>query len=245
MINNPQSGQAALEAMISALALAVLWVGVAWLGRIQDIALHASHAGRYSAFMASRDDAATSTSQVHTGFFTGQGNQWGDLRGDALQMSVYQTINVTLARGKAVAFNAQAGGSDPNSVQLREGWGIADRGVLSANVSLAPRTSADSLDDKDSLLKLAQFDAVYPKITRHAAILTGSGHSSSDILAAQRIAKSELGWSGPAEFSIRSGHRVASVASKVDAAWRRPDPVFDWLVPWADQVPMQYLRESP
>jgi len=245
LLSSAQSGQAALEAMISALALAVLWVGIAWLGRIQDIALQASHAARYSAFMASRDDTVAATNQVRTGFFAGIGNQWSDLRGNALQTSVYQTISATLTRGKPIAFDAQAGGSDSNSIQLRKDWGIADQGVLSAQVSLVPRNIDKPSGGKESLLKLAQFDAAYPRITRHTAILTGAGHAGSDSLTAERIARSDLGWSGPADSSFRAGRRIASVASQVDAAWNRPAPVFDWLGPWADQVPAQHLGELP
>lgn len=240
-----QSGQAALEAMISALALAVLWVGIAWLGRIQDIALQASHAARYSAFMASRDHTTAPVTQVRTAFFTGVGNQWSDRRGGSLQASVYQAINVSRARGKPVAFDAQVGGSDPDSIQLREDWELDDPGVLSVHVSLAPRTASELFVGNKPLLQLEYFDAAYPTITRSVAILTGAGHAGSDILTAERIARSDLGWSGPTDSSVSAGRRVASVASKVDAAWGRPKPVFDWLGPWAGHVPEQHLRELP
>lgn len=244
-VKDRQSGQAALEAMISALALVVLWVAIAWLGRIQDIALHANHAARFSAFMGSRDDTIPLADQVRTGFFSGSGNRWIDLRGELLQKSVYQTIDVTLARGNAVTPEAQVGGSDPDSTQLRQDWGLADPGVLSAQISLAPRHTDGPSADDHSLLKLAQFDAAYPEIARHVSIMTGAGHSGSDTLAATRIARSALGWSDPTEVSVRQGRRVAFVASNVDAAWNRPDPVFDWLGPWADRVPDHHLLENP
>lgn len=239
-----QSGQAALEALVSMLALAVLWVGVAWLGRIQDIALQASHAARYSAFMTTRQDTDTPEVEVSLASFEGVGNQWSDRRGVALQSSVYQDISVNFARASPMAPHVQIGGADRNITQLRQDWNSADKGILSAQVSLVPRTVSEH-DDDSSLLKLHQFDQSYPRISRHTSIMTGSAHSSNDASAAKQIENSELAWSRTAGNSYRLGRRVDTVASRIDAGWGRPRPIFDWLHPWAEHVPGHHLRPLP
>ena len=243
--HNTQSGQAALEALVSMLALAVLWVGVAWLGRIQDVALHASHAARYAAFMTTRHDSDTPTVGVRLASFEGIGNQWSDRRGEALQRSVYQDISVSFARGSPMAPRDQIGGDDRNVAQLRQDWNSADKGMMSAQVSLIPRDVSERDDDDSSLLKLHQFDQAYPWIRRHTSIMTGSAHASSDASAADRIADSDLAWSRPARNSYRLGRRVDTVASRVDGGWERPRPIFDWLQPWAERVPEYHLRPLP
>lgn len=242
---NTQSGQAALEALVSMLALAVLWAAVVWLGRIQDLALQASHAARYAAFMTTRHDIDTPEVGVRLASFEGIGNQWSDRRGEALHSSVYQDINVNFARGSPIAPHDQIGGDGRNVTQLRQDWGSADNGVMSAQVSLVPRTVLEHDEDESSLLKLHQFDQTYPRIRRHTSIMTGSAHSSSDASAADRIAESELAWSRPARNSYRLGRRVDTVASRVDEGWGRPRPIFDWLQPWAERVPEYHLRPLP
>lgn len=239
-----QSGQAALEALVSMLALAVLWVGVAWLGRIQDVALQASHGARYAAFMATRHDTDTPEVGVRLTSFEGVGNQWSDRRGEALQSSVYQDISVNFARGSPMAVQDQIGGDGRNLTQLRQDWDSADKGVISAQVSLVPRNVSEH-DDDSSLLNLHQFDHSYPRISRHTSIMTGSAHSGNDASAADRIADSDLAWSRPARNSYRLGRRVDTVASSVDGGWGRPRPVFDWLQPWAERVPEHHLRPLP
>lgn len=242
---NHQTGQAALEALICLLAMGVLWTGITWLGRIQDLALHANHAARFSAFMATRNDTETTVAAVRTGVFRGSGNQWSDHRGAALQDSVYQNINVHVAYGDDMPAGKRIGGADPRIRQLRDDWLNAESGVLSAQVSLVPRGVSPDHVHEHSLLKLHQFDAAYPLIRRHTSILTGAGHASGDLSAADRITNSTLAWSGPTSQSYRLGRRVASVASNVDSGWRRPQPVFDWLHPWAGDVPSHHLRSIP
>lgn len=240
-----QAGQAALEALVCMLALAVLWAGVAWLGRIQDVALHASHAARYSAFMATRQDTQTPDAGIRAAMFEGPGNQWSDRHGQALQHSVYQDIDVRFVRNSPLALHHQIGGADTRMTQLRHDWHTADHGVLSAHVSLIPRNALPIGADGSHLLKLYQFDGAYPLIHRHISVLTGSGHASDDASAADRVASSELAWSSPTGRSYRLGRRVASVASKVDGGWDRPAPVFDWLQPWADLLPHHHLHPLP
>lgn len=240
-----QSGQAALEALVSMLALAVLWVGVAWLGRIQDLALQASHAARYSAFMGTRHDSNAPANGGSVASFTDSANQWMDRRGEALHNSVYQDISVSFTRGAPMMAHKQLGGGDRVMTQLRHDWHGADKGVLTAQVHVVPRTIYVQEEGHSSLLKLYQFDKAYPLIRRHTSIMTGSAHSSADTATVERISNSDLAWSGPARDSYRLGRRVAAAASRVDAGWGRPQPVFDWLQPWADRLPEHHLRSLP
>lgn len=244
-IDVAQNGQAALEALVSMLALAVLWVGVAWLGRIQDLALQASHAARYSAFMATRHDSDTPANGSRVASFADSAGQWMDRRGESLLHSVYQDISVSFIRGTPMAADKQLGGADRGITQLRHDWHSADKGVLTAQVHVVPRNDHAQEEGDSSLLKLYQFDEAYPLIRRHTSIMTGSAHSSDDAATAERIANSDLAWSGPARNSYRLGRRVQAAASRVDAGWDRPQPVFDWLQPWADRLPDHHLRSLP
>lgn len=240
-----QSGQALVEALISMLILIVLWVGVGWLGRIQDLALHASHAARYSAFTATRHNTDTPEVPVFSGFFHHSGNRWMDLRGQALQASIYPSVELVFNRHAPLSTDLQIGGSNPGTAQLRADWETADKGVLTAEVHLIPTVLLSTGQSDTSLLRLGQFEVAYPHVRRHTAIMTGAGHSSSDLAAADRIANSALAWSEPVNQSYRLGRRVASVASQIDQAWNRPAPVFDWLHPWSEYVPQHHLRSLP
>lgn len=243
-VSAKQSGQAAIEALVCLLALGVLWTGVAWLARIQDLALQASNASRHAAFLAVRQDQDTPAQAVVVGAFQGQANRWADRGGQALQRTVYQDIRVDFRRSNEPLDYVQAGGADPQIVQLGEDWLRADQRVLSAHVSLIPSIADSEAAEQNSLFKLYQFDAAYPLIGRQTSILTGAGHSGDDVSAADRIANSSLAWSGPANQSYRLGRRVTSVGSRIDAAWGRPEPVFDWLHPWAEHLPSHHLRAN-
>lgn len=234
------SGQAALESLIVMFALIVLWAGISWLGRIQDLALQASHSSRYAAFAATRvDEIEVSSTAFQPDFLSDSAHQWRDQQGDPIHVSVYRNSDVNLSRDVPMDGHRQIGGADPRVAQLRKDWGSADKGVLSAQVSLIP--FRDSTITAGQLLRLTYFDDVSPLIRRQTSILTGAAHSSSDTDTAIRIANSDLAWVQPAGNSYRIGRQIESVASRVDAAWGRPAPVFDWLKPWADQLPEHHI----
>lgn len=257
-----QSGQALVEALICLMVIAVLWVAVAWLGRIQDLALHAQHGARFSAFAATRGMSHTAAAAMRAAVFHGPASQWADRRANRLPLSVYQDIALDYHRAPAIPDADQVGGSHANASQLRHDWITADDGVLSARIRLipgtpgapgvqgsgmpeAPDTETETESAHRSLLGLQQFDDAYPVIRRHVSIMTGSGHAGSDRGAAHQLANSRLAWSGPAENAYRAGRRVSDVATRVDHAWGRPAPVFDWLGLWAANVPEHHVRSGP
>ena len=66
--------------------------------------------------------------------------------------------------------------------------------------------------------------------------------SASDLSVHQRSGSSDLAWREAAEASYESGQKVAEIVAPVDAAWNRPNPIFDWLNPWEGQLPGHHLE---
>ncbi|OWT54459.1 hypothetical protein [Candidimonas nitroreducens] len=222
--------------------LASLWVGTAWLLRWQDIAMQAQHASRYAAFAASRDADAQPLEDIRHGYFAGSAHMWRDRRGASLLSSGRSEVSLQLARGQALGAAAQPGGEHPDAGDLRQGWRIEDAGVVTARVGVAAGSPAPA--GAPSVSGLAQYDAWRPNIRRHAAILVGAGHASSDAQAQLRVAGSGLGWLDPADRSYALGRQVQAWAGGLDRPWGRTAPVFDWLGPWAGRVPQQHLRPA-
>lgn len=237
--NHTQAGQAVVEALVSLLALAVLWMAVIWLGRIQDLALHASHASRYSAFTASRDDTVFQSPSGGSSFMTSLPQQWVSKAGTPLLGSVYNDSG-GFHRGIRLSDLAQPGGRDPDSIRLRNEWKVADPGVAKAFVIFTP--FGQKMGSQASLLGRDFFVNAYPRISRHTVIATGAGHASSDSDAADRTAASAYGWSDAANASYQLGKRIERNAGGVDEAWRRPRPVFDWQHPWSNELPAHHVH---
>lgn len=240
-----QGGQAMAEAVISLLVLAVLWAAVVWLGNLQDLALHASSASRYSAFVASRHDELLPSSEIDLRFFDQVRNQWVDRSGTPLLESSYQGAHMNWQRAHALPSSDQIGGSMSHAVQLRDEWGLSDPGITTARIVLRPTTSPDASSSRTGLLGLRQLDSFYPDISRHTSIATGAGHASDDASTAQRTAASEYGWGAAAGPSYRLGTEIQRAAAGVDSGWNRPSPVFDWLGPWSDRLPAWHERTEP
>lgn len=245
----PQLGQAAAEALLVLLLLASLWVGIAWLLRWQDIAMQAQHASRYAAFAASRDAAAQPLEDIRHGYFSGPAHLWRDRRGADLLSAARSEVSLQFDLEQVLDAAAQPGGAHADARDLRQGWLIEDAGIVTARVEVAavapaPPASGMARFDASSASGLAQFDAWRPTIRRHAAILAGAGHASSDARVQQRVAGSGLGWAFAADRSYALGRRVQSWAGGLDRPWGRTEPLFDWLGPWAGRVPDRYLRSA-
>lgn len=239
--NGSQHGQALVEAFVVLLAAAVLWMAIAWLGRIQDVSLQASHAARHLAFQATRLPAPD-TVVLPDAFFNGSRPMWRGERGQPLIGTVLAHPHARAGSVGVLSVYGQPGRNDADAGQLRKDWNIADTGIVVAGVSLRPLAPDAPVSATDKAPILSSFDRYVPTISRHTAILWGAGHATSDGAAAGRLAASGLAWAGPADASKSLGQRVAGGAAPVDAAWGRPDPVFDWLQPWADYLPQQYLQ---
>lgn len=236
-----QHGQALVEGLVVLLVLLSLWVGIAWLGRFQDMALQATHASRYAAFALSRDSGAHLEADIRKYYFSGPAHQWSDRRGERLLSQELDEIRLRVDRNTALADLAQPGGIAEHAGTLRQQWHIQDAGILASHIHVSPLSRHEQTAEKPSVTGLNAFDRHQLVMRRHTAILVGSGHASGDVASQQVVADSALAWSESTNASYALGNSVAAAMSRVDAAWNRPEPVFDWLVPWAGYVPDTHL----
>lgn len=247
-----QAGQALVESLVALLAIAVLWVAVHWLAHYQDMALSATHAGGYSAFMASRDVGVTSSDKKRLGsdierFFTGSAHRWTDRRGQA-QPAPETSVLLSRDSHPALSMDAQPGGRFTAGSTLRRDWLLEDGGVLQAHIKVLPGfhksiSNEYTYEDDASLLKLGFFDLPYPVLTRSTSILVDAGHADSDGAVQERLGASGLAWASAHARSRQAGREVALRAAEVDSAWGRADPEFDWLHPWSGRVPAEFIHD--
>lgn len=236
-----QRGQALLEGLVVLLALLSLWVGVGWVGRLQDMALQAAHASRYVAFALSRDPGASMEVEMRQHYFSGRAHQWSDRRGERLLSSGLNEVTLQIDRQTVLDASAQAGRTSDKAAILRRQWRIEDTGIVASNIAVAPLSGPVRARKTATVTGLNDFDRQQFVLRRHTAILTGAGHASSDASTQQVVAESALAWNQSAGSSYALGTDVAAAMSRVDAAWNRPEPIFDWLAPWAGQVPDFHL----
>lgn len=226
-IHARHGGQALVEGIVALLVLLSLWVAISWLGRFQDMALQASHASRFAAFSLTRNPDAPPVIQSRTDYFSGPDHQWMDRRGRSALGNVLSKdrseVTLKVVRQPALEPGAQPGGVSARAHDLRQGWRLEDMGIVKATVVVAPPR--------------------YPALARHTALLTGAGHATDDIDSQRRLAESPAAWSDSANRSYGLGRRIESGVSALDRAWGRPEPHFDWLVPWAGYVPVHHLGE--
>lgn len=238
-----QSGQSIAEALVLLLVLLVLFTAIPWLGRISDIGLQQANASRYAAFQLTRHVEGLDEADLKHRFFLARGHQWKDrsnrniIRNDG--------IHISLDRSKKLTDSMQPGGQGLNQLTLRREWEIEDKGIASVHVNTRPQyTRIDDRTHEAMSPGLSFFDQQVLNIQRHTSILTDTAHSSSDVAAHERTSHSHLAWKEAASASYESGQKVAEIAAPVDSAWKRPDPVFDWLRPWAGQLPGHHLERQ-
>ncbi|SHG73860.1 hypothetical protein [Pollutimonas bauzanensis] len=240
----PQLGQALMEGMVALMALLSLWVGLSWLARLQDMALQAAHASRYAAFAFTRNPQADTEGDVRRHYFSGPAHQWSDRRGQRLLGDGLAEVALRYDSGAALAAQAQAGGAAPYAQSLRQGWRIEDTGILAGHVAVAPWPGLPPGPAASPSAGLNYFDSQRLVLRRHTAILAGAGHAPDDAAAQQLLAGSALAWGKSADASYALGAQVAAAMVRVDAAWNRSAPVFDWLAPWAGRVPDPHLHSE-
>jgi len=230
-----------LEGVVVILALLMVWVASAWLLRFQDMALQASHASRYAAFSLARHQDYRPAGVVRQSFFMGSGHQWRNRRGAEILSASRSEVTLQVVRDAQLSSKAQPGGDHADARRLRSEWQLEDAGIFSARVIAAPQAVADSLQGASFAAGLRQFDAYYPRLARHTAILSGAGHASGDRDTQIRVGQSALAWGDAAAASSSLGRRIAAAVTGVEGGWRRPAPVFDWLEVWQGMVPEQHF----
>lgn len=223
------SGQAVAESVLALGALAILFWAVPLIGRYQDIALESTHASRHAAFMETRvSDRAEAEQALRKHYFSGAGMRWRDTHGDPLLTG---PAGLGLQR---IASTADLQPAFNTGAHLYEDWRLDDTGILVATVSAKARNLVSQTNS------LAQGVFTF---RGHTAILTGAGHAADDADVQRRIASGHTGWAAAARQSRAAGERVAGSMQRVDAAWGRAGPQFDWLSAWASLVPEDRLTQ--
>ncbi len=223
-------GQALAEGVVVLLALIALWVCATWLFRLQDIALQATHAARFSAFSAARGDDVTAVApKVRQYFFEGPAHQWGTLPGRQWLSPGRDEVVAIRQTSVLPDFTGQPGGGDTAVRALLTDWSVPDNSLITGHVSVQPRPLPAG---------------IAPLLVRRQSILVGAGHGKDDANVLARLGQSSTGWSGSANASIGSGQSLAGILQPLDAGWGRAEVRFDWLDPWAGDVPGRYLQSS-
>lgn len=236
-----QSGQAMAEGIAVLGVLLSIYGAIAWLGRFQDMALSAQHASRHAAFQQARSGTAIKPESVIQHYFSGPAHQWADRRGQLVLGDKGNGVGLSIHR-QVLGSYAQPGGHGESAEALRNDWGIQDPGVLHVGVSLSGTLPLQGHHSTESGRFHA--DIGYPPTSRHTAILTGAGHASGDTQVQQVLGRSPLAWGSSASASYTAGGRIAAIMNKVDSAWNRPAPEFDWLASWAGRVPEHHLTTT-
>lgn len=236
-----QSGQSVVEALVLFLVLLVMFMAIPWLGRLSDIGLQQANASRYAAFQLTRHHEGIDENDLKHRYFLDEDHQWKDRANNDLITS--DSIYLSLNREQKLGSHMQAGGEGSHQQTLRREWEIEDKGIATIAVHTRPQyTQVDDKTDSAMSVGLSYLEQQVLNIHRHTSILTDAAHSASDLSAHQRSGSSDLAWREATEGSYESGKKVAEIAVSVDAAWERPNPVFDWLSPWEGQLPGHHLE---
>lgn len=237
-ISGTQNGQALAESLVVLGVLASVWLGVAWLGRVQDAALQLSHISGQAVFAWAHqgvdgDDLAIQAADDHRALGQrGQTRQGQDLLPDGVGLR-FDTLPSHSGRwpGDTVDGAAQA----RRELQL----GDETFGRIQAGARTAGQAQTSG--------RLWDFDRLSLPLQRHAVILRGAGAASGDAAVQAVLGDSQRLWGRYASVSQAAGQAVDQRMQGVDAAWGRARPQWDWLDAWTGRVPAQHLRagETP
>ena len=234
-----QGGQALAEGMVAMLVLIALSGGIAWLFRLQDMALQATHTSRALAFEYVRNPQAPDVSSTPLRIFHNE-QRWNTRHGNSMLESDSMLTNLS-----SDTTDEQGNGFWPKLMPVAaRPWrelGLPDEGIVTASVAVHLQNE-DSLEIAGVFLQAAAKagDPIHvPTLSfvRQTSILAYAGHGQHHQQTQQRIAQSDSLWRAAADRSQSWGKRVAGLLEPVDAPWNRVPPNFDWLLPWADRVP--------
>lgn len=228
-----QNGQALAESLAVLGVLGSLWVGIAWLGRLQDIGLQLSHASRRAAFAhAHQGMVMADLPEPVSGYARAPGHIWQTRQGNPL-----------LSAGVWVRLDASA-----RVPEYRPGDPVAGAAGLRQELALGldfvwlARTGAYTTGLERTRRQLSDIDRPALSLQRHTAILSGTGAAAGDGAVQATLADSPRAWSGLADASRAAGSQADRRLRGVDEAWGRPRPTWDWLSSWAGQVPARHLK---
>jgi len=237
--NTRQHGQAMAEGMLVLLVAGLLWVAIVQIAQLQDMAVQAQHASRVAAFAVAHDTLAADMTAVRQTHFSGASHRWRDHAGrpllsgalpDSPSDSAAQ-VSLRLTQHASLAASAQPGGGDADALRLRREWHIEDAGMVRADAGVPVRVPFASPEQTGITIR------------RHTSILRDAGHSPNADSAQRRVGESAYAWGDAARGSQAAGQSVQKMVGPVDAAWSRPSPSYDWLMPWAGEYPGQVPHE--
>ncbi|MFV0283939.1 MAG: hypothetical protein ACK5JE_09140 [Castellaniella sp.] len=229
----PQAGQALVESLVVLAVLGSLWLGISWLGRLQDVGLQLSHASRRAAFAyAHQRLTPEGLMPAGDGYLDTPGHRWRTRRGQDLLAGA---VRLALESQGAMA-GRQPGDPIVGAAALRQELRLGDPRVwrASARVRTSGRASTAGT--------LRDFDRLGLTLRRHTAILSGGGAAAGDAEAQSILADSRRAWAGAASVSRAAGQAVLNRARGVDAAWGRALPDWDWISPWTGSVPRPHVQ---
>ncbi|MFA5488301.1 MAG: hypothetical protein WC284_03695 [Candidimonas sp.] len=236
-----QQGQAMAEGIVVLVALLSMWVAVSWVGRLQDMALQADHAGRHGAFSLTRQSVdGLRPSDVLSPYLHVERHRWHDTAGRVLQAHDRFGASWTVDRERQVGTPGQIGRDQVHAARLRRDWHAHDDGIYRSRVGVSPWVDQPPA----SGVVWWRFSQAYPTVARSTSIVAGVGHASGDRHAQAVMGGSGLAWVDHARVSRHLSESVTEVMHAVDQPWRRPVPASDWLASWVDLVPDRHVAPA-
>lgn len=133
-----QLGQAMVETIIILLVVASVGVGIAWLSKIQDLALNNTNISSYAAFATSFNQNRDDILQNSNTLLSKQSQQWRNHDGSLMLKDSYQGLHLDWARSALSDDNIQIGMHNTHAKKLRKEWLSQDTGILNVSASLSP-----------------------------------------------------------------------------------------------------------
>jgi len=226
-----QQGQALAEGLLVLLLAGLLWFAIVQIAQLQDMAIQAQHASRVAAFAAAHDTLAADTTAVRQTHFAGAAHRWRDPAGRRMLPDPAAQVSLRLTQHAPLSAQAQPGQADADALPLRREWRVEDAGIVRADAAVHVQTPFSSQDQPGITIR------------RWTAILRDAGHSPDAHSAQRRVGESATAWGDAARRSQTVGERVQRMVEPLDAAWKRPSPSYDWLMPWAGETPGQVAHE--
>lgn len=232
-LHAPQGGQALVETLVVLTVLGSLWLGIAWLGRLQDIGLQLAHASRRAAFAhAHQGLAPAALDHAGDGYLDAPGHRWRTRQGRDLLAGAPRLDIESLGAMTGL----QAGDPVAGAADLRRELRLGDPTVWRAVARVQTAGGAGTAG------ALHDFDRLGLSLQRHTAILSGDGAAGNDAEAQSIMAGSPRAWGVAASASRAAGQGVLSRVKGMDAAWGRALPAWDWTDSWTGSVPRPHLQ---
>src|SRR5690606_5771872 len=109
-------------------------------------------------------------------------------------------------------------------------------GMVTGRVAVVP--------DVAPAARAGRWRAMAPMLSSQYFILADAGHARDDGDVQARIGQARQAWREAAQGTERAG-RALSPLARIDRAWNRPLPQFDWLSAWQGLLPPGTSEDAP